>query len=362
MPSGRIGAIHHSLQDWYKDNARSLPWRDVQDPYLIWISEVMLQQTQVRTVIPYFKKWRKTFPEIHSLGKATEEDVLKLWEGLGYYSRARNIKKSADIIIDEYGGTVPQEIKLLKRLPGIGDYIAAAIASIAFGKDVPAIEANGLRVIARLFNFHGEVQVSQSKKILKDHLGEIIRIGDAGSINQAVMDLGSLICLPKKPACEICPVKVYCLAFENQTQLLLPVKKKKRPIPHVVVVAAIIMDGSQVLVTKRPPGKLLGGLWEFPGGKVEKGETHQAALTRELREEIGIEAIIGDQKHEYQHAYTHFSVTVFTYEVVTMSGRIEKREVADYKWMETDKLDEIPMGKVDRMISQNLQKELEKGG
>ena len=351
-------AIHQLLFSWYQLNARSLPWRGIGDPYLIWISEVMLQQTRVDTVIPYFNKWTNTFPDVFHLYHATEEEVLRLWEGLGYYSRARNIKKSADILVEQYGGKLPQSPGELKKLPGIGDYIAAAISSIAFNDNVPALEANGIRVVARISDFHEEVNLSKSKSKLANVLGELIKFGHAGEINQAVMDLGSEICISQNPECETCPIKSYCRAFTNNTQNVLPVKKKKKPIPHVTVVAAVILKGSKVLITKRMPNKLLGGLWEFPGGKVEKGETHQQALSRELVEEIGVQAEAGKNLGVYEHAYTHFSVTVYAFFTRIISGKLSKIEVADYQWVDVNSLSNFPMGKVDRQISKDLQAEM----
>lgn len=197
MDSKFYKKIHHSLLAWYRQNARSLPWRDTDDPYLIWISEVMLQQTQVDTVIPYYKNWLEVFPDVFSLSSATEEMILRQWEGLGYYRRARNIKKAADIIVNEWGGNLPETPEDLSRLPGIGEYSSAAIASIAFGKNTPALEANGIRVLTRLFNFQEEISRAQSKNILRNYLLRIVEPGDAGNLNQAVMDLGAALCLPK---------------------------------------------------------------------------------------------------------------------------------------------------------------------
>jgi len=351
-------AIHDLLTIWYQHNARSLPWRGINDPYLVWISEVMLQQTQVDTVIPYFNKWTQVFPDIYHLFQATEEEVLKLWEGLGYYSRARNIKKTAGILVEKYGGKLPHNPKELVKLPGIGEYIAAAIASIAFGYNLPALEANGIRVIARISDFHHEVNLAKSKNELKGILGEIVNFGNAGELNQAIMDLGSSVCVSNNPKCEACPIKDHCKAYRKNTQELLPIKKKKKPVPHVIVVAAVIRDGSKVLITKRMPDKLLGGLWEYPGGKVEKGETHQQALSRELIEEIGIQTAVGKNIGVYDHAYTHFSVTVYTYSATITSGTLSKIEVADIKWVDIRSLDTIPMGKVDRQISRDLQAEM----
>ena len=216
-----------------------------------------------------------------------------------------------------------------------------------------------MRVLSRLFNYHGQVGRSSSKRVLKDHLAKIVQFERADLINQAIMDLGSMICITKHPQCEACPVMTYCLAHAHNTQHLLPKKKKKKTIPHIDVVAAVILNDGKVLITKRMPDKLLGGLWEFPGGKVEKGETKRSALRRELIEEIDVETEIGDKKGVYQHAYTHFSVTVSTYTAKITSGKVRKLEVADYRWIDIDALETLPMGKVDRLISRDLQSELD---
>ena len=247
----------------------------------------MLQQTQVATVIPYYLSWKERFPDLNALAAASEEEVLKIWEGLGYYSRARNLKKTADILKDRFDSCVPSNLDDLQSLPGIGQYIAAAVASIAFGLDVPALEANGLRVLARVHDFHGDVTRGKNKHILREKLGALIPPGKAGDLNQAVMDLGSGVCLKAAPKCSRCPISDDCLSIQAGTQENLPVKKPKQKKPHYRVVAAIMEKDSSVLITKRPANGLLGGLWEFPGGKVEAGESDAEALSRELNEEIG---------------------------------------------------------------------------
>ena len=343
---------------WYQTNARALPWRELSDPYLIWISEVMLQQTQVETVIPYFQRWISRFPDIQSVTHASEDDVLKLWEGLGYYSRARNIKKTAEIIHYQLGGVIPIATHELKKLPGIGDYIAGAIASIAFGLNEPALDANGVRVISRLFDFHGLVNKTKSKNILKEYLRGMIPDGKAGDFNQAVMDLGSMVCKSVNPICKQCPIRKECIAFSKSTQTDLPVVNKRLAKPHLEVVAAILRKGDKVLIDKRFAEGLLGGMWEFPGGKIEHGEDHSTALKRELKEELGVSINLEELFGIYKHAYTHFTVTVYTYFAEIVDGYPKASESDKIEWVKICALLDFPMGKVDRNISDDLEKRM----
>jgi len=346
--------IRKKLTAWYRLNARKLPWRETKDPYLIWISEVMLQQTQVETVIPFYIRWKMVFPDITNVADAEEDEILKAWEGLGYYSRARNIKKTAEIIVGRMDGKIPEDAPELKKLPGIGQYISSAIASIAFGKKEPALEANGIRVLSRLFNFHGLVNQQKNKSILREYLRELILSINAGNFNQAVMDLGSNICLSRDPLCEQCPLCLECKAFLLKTQKELPKTKKRERKPHYDVVAGVIQRKDKVLIDKRPANGLLGGLWEFPGGKVENGETNHDALIRELNEELGITIEPKSDLGIYKHAYTHFSVTVYVYYVGILDGKPEALESEKIEWVELDNLKLYPMGKVDRSISDDL--------
>ena len=347
--------ISQKLLNWYKLNARDLPWRRTSDPYRIWISEVMLQQTRVDTVIPYYQRWMTAFPDLASLITTNEDEVMRVWEGLGYYRRVKNIIKTAHVLIDEYKGVFPITVKELKKLPGIGDYIAGALASIALGQDEVALDGNGLRVLARLMEYGDVINEAGSKADLRRFMRELLPGGSAGQFNQAVMDLGSQICVPADPLCDQCPIRSECLSNEHSTQKIYPLRKKKASIPHYDVVAAVIQQDDKVLIDKRRADGLLGGLWEFPGGKVEAGEDHTTALVREIKEELGVEFEVVKEIGEYQHAYTHFKVTVFV-----LTGRISGGEpsalVADeIRWAAIDDLDKYPMGKVDRLISISLQ-------
>lgn len=346
--------ISRLLLQWYKNHARELPWRKTKDPYRIWISEVMLQQTRVDTVIPYYKKWTTTFPDLISLNAASEEDVLRVWEGLGYYRRVENIIKAARILVSDFDGKFPRSIDQLKKIPGIGDYIAGALASIALDMDEVALDGNGMRVLSRLYEYAHPINEGKHKKVLGQFLRDLIPSGSAGQFNQAVMDLGSLICIPRNPLCAQCPLQSECQAYRNNSQGSYPIKKKRGPLPHYDVVAAVIQKNNKVLIDKRKAGGLLGGLWEFPGGKVEEGETHHEALIREIKEELGVDIQITSDFGQYKHAYTHFKITVFVFRCEIVNGKPVPIEADEIQWVDVDDLEKFPMGKVDRLISLSL--------
>ena len=347
-------AIRRKLLEWYKRNARALPWRGESDPYRVWVSEVMLQQTQVETVIPYYQRWLEEFPTLADLASADEQEVLRAWEGLGYYSRARNLLKSAKIICEEFEGELPRDSSQLRKLPGIGDYIAGAIASIALGQRQPALDGNGKRVLARLYAYDKPVNLEKNASDLKRILADLLPEHQAGDFNQALMDLGSRVCLPRRPKCGDCPLQSECTANGQGLQLEIPVKTSKRPVPHYQVVAALIRDRDCVLIDKRRSNALLGGMWEFPGSKVEQGETLEEAIIREIREELGLEISAGDIFGRYEHAYTHFSVTVHAILCDIIQGEPKAIEADEIAWVTLAKLSEYPMGKVDRQISIDL--------
>jgi len=350
------------LIDWYQENARSLPWRGHSDPYTIWVSEIMLQQTRVDTVIPYFERWMTTFPDIHTLAVASEDEVLKAWEGLGYYSRARALHRTARLLQQDFGGELPQDFDALLGLPGIGPYTAAAIASIAFGLDYAVLDGNVKRVLSRLLPYTRPINTPSAENELRELACGLLPAGEAGTYNQAVMELGALICLPRNPKCTECPVARLCAAYKENKQAVLPVMKEKAATPHITVTAGILHRDGRVLIARRPSSGLLGGMWEFPGGKVEPGETHAQALVRELNEELGIQAEVGEFLGRYKHAYTHFKVTLFAYHATTATAEIKSLQPSELRWVKFTELDSYPMGKIDRMISRDLMKESGQNG
>lgn len=342
------------LLRWYHQHARELPWRGERDPYRVWISEVMLQQTRVETVIPYYQRWLTEFPDLAALAAADEQRVMQIWEGLGYYSRVRNIIAAARILTVQHDGQIPVTTDELRRLPGVGEYIAGALASIAFGADEIALDGNGLRVLSRLLEFPHPINQSAHISELRGAMRAMLPAGSAGEFNQAIMDLGSLICTARSPLCEQCPLNLSCRAREHGTQLLFPIRKAKPALPHYIVVAAVIRRQEKVLIDKRRRKGLLGGLWEFPGGKVEESESLPQALVREIREELGVELEVHGALGVYQHAYTHFRVSVHVFDGVIITGEPIPLAADEIRWVVIDDLEQYPMGKVDRLIARAL--------
>jgi len=337
------------LLAWYKKNKRILPWRaSGLSPYAIWVSEIMLQQTRVETVIPYFAKWLKLFPTVEALANASERDVLNAWEGLGYYSRARNFHKAAKIVVEKYDGQLPGDLNELGKLPGVGRYTVGALASIIFGMDEPALDGNLKRVYSRLFDLDIPIDSSEGEKVLWRIAHDNVPKGKAADFNQALMDLGAMICVPKNPRCLICPVMKDCKAQQNGTQGVRPVKKMKKSVPHYIHAAAVIIDKGKVLLAQRPAEGLLGGLWEFPNGRVDQDpalelvKVVKSGYSLQLRKKRG-DPFIGT----FDHAYSHFKITVHAF--VCDPILISKRK--ELKWVAIHDLEQYPMGRIDRLIA-----------
>lgn len=349
-------SISALLLKWYEQNARVLPWRSAPTPYNVWISEIMLQQTQVETVLPYFRRWMQRFPTLAELAAADEQEVLSYWEGLGYYSRARNLHKAAQVLINHYDGILPDDVNELQKLPGIGRYTAGAIASIAFGKNEPALDGNIKRVYARVFNLDEQLGLPETEKKLWQLAAEQLPAGKAGDYNQALMDLGASICTPQNPRCLLCPLQGECQATALGLQNERPVKKQRVKTPHYIVTAAVIQKDGQILIAKRPASGLLGGLWEFPGGKLQPQDADlQTGLAREIREELEVYIHVGDAYGVYRHAYTHFKITLHAFLCTLFDGQQPTAlEHADIQWVHINEMDAYPMGKVDRQIALRL--------
>ena len=347
-----------SVLAWYADHQRALPWRGVRDPYRVWVSEVMLQQTQVETVKPYYRRWLKRFPTLRALAAASQPEVLALWEGLGYYARARNFHRAAQKIVADHGGRIPRTVEGLLELPGVGRYTAAAIASIAFGADAAVLDGNVKRVLARAFNYMGEVKSPRGEKDLWRLAESLVPAGRAGDYNQALMDLGATICAPRAPQCRLCPLHDLCLARQLGVQMERPVVRKRAPLPHHTLAAGVIRKPGRVLIVQRPPDQLLGGLWAFPFGQPTKAESLARCLRNAARRELGLQIKVGSPLTTLTHTYSHFQVTVPVFDCLWQAGKaVARGRQVRVKWVRVAELPDYPMGKTDRRIAQGLMAE-----
>ncbi len=325
-----------------------MPWRGEVDVYKIWLSEVMLQQTQVETVKPYYKRWLIKFPNIKSVAEATEEEVLKLWEGLGYYARVRNFKSACEWIQNQNNGEIPTSSDAFRNLKGVGDYIHAAVRSIAYNEVIPVIDGNVKRVVARLLEI--DTPPSKSLHIIKQFLINEISHKSPGDFNQAIMDLGSTVCKPKNPKCNDCNISGFCNSYKNNTVDNYPLSEKKRAIPHHKIAVGIIWKENEILISKRHSNVMLGGLWEFPGGKIKKNETATNCVKREIKEELNVTVSVGKKIQTIKHAYTHFTIELTAYHCQYENGEPKTLDCADFKWIPTTEIASLPFPKANHKI------------
>ena len=350
--------LDRQLLAWYKRNQRCLPWRETNDPYRIWISEIMLQQTQVETVMPYYQRFLKAFPTVSSLARAPLQNVLKVWENLGYYSRARNIHAAARMIVEKFDGRVPDNLEVIQTLPGVGLYTAGAILSIAYGQAIPAVDGNVRRILCRLFSIRKTVDDTLEQKQLQKLVASLIPAKHPGDFNQALMDLGATICKAKNPDCSHCPVACHCQARLHDLQNVLPITRKAPAIPHRQAAAAIIRNSKgMLLVVQRPASGLLASLWKLPGGFIKSGEDIENSLRRRVKEELGIAIQTGKNLASVNHAYTHFRITLQAYECRLLKGIPKPLGCQNWRWASLTDLKKLPLSKIDRMIVSQAENE-----
>jgi A/G-specific adenine glycosylase len=354
MNNKEFPSFRKALLDWYLENQRDLPWRQTTDPYAIWVSEVMLQQTQVATVLPYYRQFLKCFPDLKSLARADLQAILKAWEGLGYYARARNLHKAAGIVLNEHQGIVPQNPPQFRRLPGVGDYIAAAVLSIAFDKPCAVVDGNVKRVLSRFFVMEAPVNQSPSKKIFQQTAAEMLDTRRPGTFNQAIMELGAIVCRPRNPLCRACPVQPWCQAYQSGRISEFPRKLKKPATPLYFIAVGVVFKNGRVLITRRKPDGLLGGLWEFPGGKIKKNEKAAAACIREIQEEVNLAVEIDAHLCRVKHAYTHFKIQMEVFCCRYVSGRVNLNGPVDHRWIKLDQLADFPLPKANHKFLSQL--------
>jgi A/G-specific adenine glycosylase len=341
--------LRQALLQWYAQSGRDLPWRRTRDPYAIWISEVMLQQTQVKTVLPYYDRWLQQFPTIVALASAEQQQVLKAWQGLGYYARARNLHRAAHMIVQTHGGEFPQTLDAVMQLPGIGRTTAGGILSAAYNQAVPILDGNVKRVLSRLMAL--DTAPNRAMKQLWQLSSQLLDRQHPRDFNQALMDLGATLCTPRQPACLLCPWRPACRAYQLNMQNELPVSESRAPLPHKQIGVAVIWNSQgQVLIDRRRPDGLLGGLWEFPGGKQEADETIEACIRREIQEELGIEIEVGDRLITIDHAYSHFQVTLNVHHCRHLQGEPQPIECDEVRWVTVDELDAFPFPKANVQI------------
>ncbi|MFU8858684.1 MAG: A/G-specific adenine glycosylase [Deferrisomatales bacterium] len=341
-----------ALHRWYRAHARDLPWRRTSDPYAVWVSEAMLQQTRVAAVVPYYERWMARFPTVRALGAAREDEVLGAWEGLGYYARARNLHRAARAVVDRFGGSIPDHFEELRELPGIGPYTAAAVCSIAFGRDFAVVDGNVRRVLARLTALASDPRRSPQAGALEALAHALLPPGTASLHNQAMMELGADLCTPRAPCCAACAFQAVCRAAASRRPEAYPVRASRKALPHYDVALGVVFDEGRVLIDRRPYNGLLGGLWEFPGGKVEAGETPEEALHRELREELGLRVEPFGTLPPVRHAYSHFRVTLHPYlcRFLSMEPRACSGQAREWRWTEVGGLDGYPMPRANRKV------------
>lgn len=330
------------LLQWYAANKRDLPWRHTGDIYAIWLSEVMLQQTQVTTVIPYYNRFLQHFPDIVSLAEAREQDLLKMWEGLGYYSRIRNFHKAAKEVVRLHNGQIPTHHQSFRKLPGVGPYIAAAVLSIACGLPLPAVDGNVMRVVTRFKGMSDDIGKTATRTHITAQLQQYIPPSRSSQFTQAFMELGALVCTPKSPQCTECPFSKECTAFNTGTIHKYPVKTRRPKVPEYRVSIAIVVKGDMFYIQKRPSKGHLGGMWEFPGGKSKDNESPEHTLLRECREELGCDVTIIRKLAQVNHAYSHFKIRMSVFICSIQAGDVRQPEGHPFCWITVDELDEYP--------------------
>ncbi len=348
--SPSFGLIRSRLLAWFEQNARNLPWRQTLDPYAIWISEIMLQQTQAETVKAYYTRFLNRLPTVQHLARARLHTVLKLWEGLGYYARARHLHEAARVVASDHGGAFPRTREGLMSLPGIGRYTAGAIASIAFGQAEPVLDGNVTRVLCRVFAVRTDPRKADTRDGLWSWAATLAASGRPGDVNQGLMELGAIVCVPRHPRCSDCPLLGLCQAHRQGIQDSLPVKSRRPAVPHYTVAIGVIFKGPHVLIDRRRPSGLLGGLWEFPGGKRTGRETLAATLHREVREELGIRIQVGRPFMRVDHAYTHFRVRLHVFICRYAGGQPRCRACTAFRWVLPQKLRRYPFPAANQKI------------
>lgn len=349
---------------WYDQHKRDMPWRDCEDPYKTWISEIMLQQTRVDQAMPYFHRFMERFPTVYDLAEADQQEVLKVWEGLGYYSRARNLHHASKTVVNSFDGKIPDNREDIKKLKGVGPYTASAVLSIAYSKPHAVVDGNVIRVLTRYLGIEDDVRSTKTKNTIQEAADELIDKDRPGDFNQAMMELGATVCTPANPECEQCPIRVDCVAWSTLKTDAIPYKSPAKKRPHHQIGVGIIKKKDEVLIALRPEDAMLGGLWEFPGGKQKEDEDIKRTVVRELKEELGVDVVVSKPFMKLDHAYSHFKITLHAYICELKKGEPEPKTSQQIQWVSVKELDRYPFPKANRKLTEKLmnvnrQKELD---
>jgi A/G-specific adenine glycosylase len=345
----------HALVAWYKTQHRDLPWRNTNNAYHIWLSEIMLQQTQVKTVIDYYHRFLANYPTIGSLAQADPNQLMKQWEGLGYYARCRNLQKAAQQIMDHHGGEFPKTLPEAEALPGIGRSTAGAILTFAYGQKHPLLDGNVKRVLSRVFDIDQDIQQTAVIHQMWQASAELLaESDDPYHYNQAIMELGATVCLPQNPRCLLCPVKQHCTAYAQGTQHERPVKASRKATPHYHIGVGVIWHENRILIQQRPEEGLLGNLWEFPGGKQEANEPIEETVRREIEEELDIAVEVGELIATVKHAYSHFKITLHAYHCRYRSGEPQPKACQAWKWVMPEELTTYAFPKANKTVLEKV--------
>ncbi len=343
-----IDKVRAALLSWFDSGRRDLPWRKTRDPYAIWVAEMMLQQTQVRTVVPYYQRFLARFPTVRKLARASVDEVLEAWAGLGYYGRARNLHAAAREVVDHHRGKLPEDEAALRALPGIGRYTAGAIASIAFGRAAPVLDGNAARVLARLVAHDG------TPSLLWPLAADLVPPDRPGDFNQALMELGATVCTPRDPTCLICPLAVLCEARRQGRTGELPRPRRRARPREASAACAIVERGAQWLVAKRPPHGLLGGLWEFPTFDLADGEEPAAVAERALRFDLGVEAVAIERLRPVRHAFSHLRLRVEPVRFEWRGGRLKSGRYPSVRFAGARAIDRLALSALARKVLDRL--------
>jgi A/G-specific adenine glycosylase len=348
-----LSSVRRRLLAWYRHHRRDLPWRSDPTPYAVWVSEIMLQQTTVTAATPFFERWMERFPTLRDLAAADEEDVLRLWAGLGYYNRARNLHRAAMQIVAECDGEIPRTVSDLMELPGIGRYTAGAIASIAFGERVPVVDANVARVLARFFAVREEVSTADGQRVLWDHAEDLAQTNNPGDLNQALMELGALLCTPTSPRCDSCPIQPLCRAAQRGDMDRYPVLRERPEAVEVTEVGAAVERKGRFLILRRPKSGRMAGMWEFPHGPL-RGDEPAETVAPMVKSLTGLDIHIDEPLRTIEYTFTHHQITLHVWRARATGGRVHRRSHDAHRWVALRDLLSRPMATAQRRIVEAL--------